>query len=130
MKRFAASLISATAAILPSSLQAEGPQAGTLIRAAEHRFGTIHDDGGKVSHKFYIVNNGTAPLLITKVTTSCSCTKASYRKAPVAPDDSTALEVTYNPKGQKGFFVSPVVIFSNAPQRKDIVVVTGEVAKR
>lgn len=49
-----------------------------LLAAAESNwdFGTISMKNGDVSHKFEIKNEGTEPLIINKVYTSCMCTSA------------------------------------------------------
>jgi len=47
-------------------------------------YGTIeqHSDGTRL---FTFTNEGNAPLLITKVKTSCGCTVPTYSKEPILP---------------------------------------------
>ena len=50
---------------------------GALVAAeTEFDFGTIPMEGGDVSHRFQLKNEGEEPVLIEKVYTSCMCTIA------------------------------------------------------
>ena len=39
-------------------------------------FGTISINGGNVSHEFVVINDGTNPVVVEKVYTTCGCTTA------------------------------------------------------
>lgn len=92
-----------------------------------YNFGTIEENDGLASHVFWIRNGGTAPLVITRVTASCGCTKPEWSKEPVAPGDSTMLRVTYNPKGRPGPFYKTISIYSNASKQRYNLAVKGNV---
>ncbi len=49
-------------------------------------------------HEFRFVNDGTAPLVLLRVVTSCSCLKASFSKRPVAPADSGVIHRLRTPQ--------------------------------
>ena len=102
---------------------------GAVIFAVEDSFdfGTIKEADGPVTHAFTIKNTGNAPLVITRATASCGCTKPKYNTEPVAPGKSTIVEVTYNPAGRPGQFVKTIAIYSNGKEGAYIVRIKGVV---
>lgn len=79
----------------------------------EHDFGTIKESAGSVTHTFVVKNTGDAPLVITRVVASCGCTTPVFSKEPIAPGQTSKIEVTYNPAGRPGQFVKTVAVYSN-----------------
>ena len=69
---------------------AEKPVKGAHLRLenATYNFGDVPRKGGDLVREFRFVNDGTAPLVLVRVITSCSCLKASFSKRPVEPADS------------------------------------------
>lgn len=58
------------------------PLASGAVFVAEHSnfdFGSISMANGKVSHTFKIKNTFSAPIAVTKVSTSCMCTEAVWK---------------------------------------------------
>lgn len=88
-------------------------------------YGTISkgENGEKI---FTFINNGDAPLLITKVKTSCGCTVPKYSKAPINPGDSGVLTVKYN-TNRLGRFSKTITVFSNAEGGTKILKIKGNV---
>ncbi|MBO6881500.1 DUF1573 domain-containing protein [Winogradskyella sp.] len=88
-------------------------------------YGTIeqHSDGTRT---FTFTNEGDAPLLITKVKTSCGCTVPSYSKAPIMPGDSGELEIKYDTK-KLGAFTKTVTVTSNAEGGNKILKIKGNI---
>lgn len=82
-----------------------------------------NSDGTKV---FTFTNEGDAPLLITKVKTSCGCTVPSYSKAPILPGDSGEIEIKYNTK-KLGAFTKTVTVMSNAEGGNKILKIKGNI---
>lgn len=94
------------------------------IDAPAWNFGDVPRKGGDVSHDFVFRNDGSAPLVVLRVVTSCSCVKASFPKRPVAPGQSDTIRITYEPhKGEPGTFSKVIQIISNAG--RDVVTVRG-----
>ena len=57
-----------------------GAQAGSGSLVAEETsfdFGTVSMAAGKVNHRFVVKNQGSKPITLTKLFTSCMCTVAS-----------------------------------------------------
>ena len=89
-------------------------------------FGDVPRRGGDLVHEFRFVNDGTTPLVILRVVTSCSCLKASFSKRPVAPADSGVIRIVYEPhKSEPGTFNKVIQIYSNSVDGRDILTVQG-----
>lgn len=102
---------------------------GAAISAPEEQFdfGTIKEADGPVTHAFTIKNVGNAPLVITRASASCGCTKPKFSTEPIAPGKSTKIEVTYNPAGRPGQFVKTVAVYSNGKDGAFILRIKGVV---
>ena len=92
-------LILALTAII--SITTAWAQQGAQILSDEltYNFGTIAEADGFASHTFTIKNTGDAPLVITRVTASCGCTRPEWTKSPIAPGKTGEGKLTYNTKG-------------------------------
>lgn len=84
------------------------------------QFGTIHENGGPVSHEFEFTNTGSEPLVIISANASCGCTRPSYPQAPIKPGKKGKIKVTYLPKGRPGNFDKTVKVRTNDPRNKRI----------
>lgn len=123
-------LILAFAAII--SMTTVWAQQNAQIASDEltYNFGTIAEADGFASHVFTIKNTGDSPLVITRVTASCGCTRPEWTKAPIAPGKTGEVKVTYNPKGRPGPFYKTVSIFSNAKKGSYNLAVKGNVTPK
>ena len=85
-------------------------------------FDSMHFDFGKmspdkkVSHKFKVLNKGTAVLNITGVNPSCGCTYTAPAKWSLMPGESTEIEAIFNPAGFRGPIRKSLVVISNDPK--------------
>lgn len=101
--------------------------------APQIKFDTLEYDFGKVPHKssevkctFAFTNTGTAPLVIIKSVTSCSCTKVTTPKKPIMPGQKGELTVIYEPnKKESGVFYKAIDIYANTPEKRHTIVVKG-----
>lgn len=102
---------------------------GAAISAPEEQFdfGTIKEADGPVTHAFTLKNVGNAPLVITRASASCGCTKPKFSTEPIAPGKSTKIEVTYNPAVRPGQFVKTVAVYSNGKEGAFILRIKGVV---
>ncbi|MFN8010622.1 MAG: DUF1573 domain-containing protein [Holophagaceae bacterium] len=82
---------------------------------AHHDFGKISPDK-KVSHKFKVTNNGKGILSITNLNASCGCTSTVVGKWSLNPGESSEVEATFDPKGQRGVVRKSVTVTSNDPK--------------
>lgn len=113
--------------LLFGSADARQPEGAHLSLAASScDFGDVPRKGGDLVHEFAFTNDGTAPLVLLRVITSCSCLKASYTKRPVAPGDSGVIRITYEPhKSEPGAFNKVIQIYSNSTAERDVITVQG-----
>jgi hypothetical protein len=82
--------------------------------ATHFDFGKIAADA-KVSHRFKVTNTGKAPLNITRLNPSCGCTSTVLGKWTLAPEESTEVEVTFNPAGFRGVSRKSIQVVSDDP---------------
>ena len=106
--------ITGYAQLNPSSLEPElkpNAMAVMSLNEMDHDFGEI-EKGIPVSHTFEFINEGDAPLIISRVKTSCGCTASDYSKEPVLPGETGTLKATYN-AAKVGSFNKTVTVVSN-----------------
>lgn len=88
-------------------------------------YGTIEKgaDGVRV---FEFTNTGNAPLIITKVSSTCGCTIPKKPEAPILPGDTGEIQVKYNTQ-----LVNPIrktiTVISNAETPTVALKIKGEV---
>ncbi len=102
--------------------------AGAVIRlhATQHNFGDAPRRGGDLSYELLFTFAGTAPLVLTRGVTSCSCLKAHFQRRPVAPGGEGVIRIVYEPqKSEPGTFSKVVQIYSNAEGGRVIFTVQG-----
>jgi len=94
-------------------------------------------DYGKIEYgsdgvrSFVFTNTGNAPLVITKVKSSCGCTVPKKPTGPIAPGEKGEIEVKYDTK-RPGFIRKTITVTSNATNTKGGVYylkIKGEVKK-
>ncbi len=77
-------------------------------------------------HDFVFRNEGSAPLVVVRVLTSCSCFKATFPKRPVPPGGEGVIRVTYEPlKSEPGTFSKVLQIYSNSVTGREVITVQG-----
>lgn len=88
-------------------------------------YGTVkqNSDGLRV---FTFTNTGNAPLLITKVKTTCGCTVPSYSKAPILPGENGELKIKYDTK-RLGAFTKTITVTSNSEGGNKILKIKGNI---
>ena len=95
--------------------------------ADEWDFGTIKEEGGKVSHRFEFTNSGPNPFVIQKVETSCGCTTPTFTREPVLPGRKGYVEITYDPLYRPGSFRREVTVTSNDRKNINKLIIRGNV---
>ncbi len=84
-----------------------------VMQESEFDFGTI-DAGITVKHVFTFVNEGSAPLVISKINTPCGCTAPIWSKEPIEPGQTGEITVTFNSTGKAGNQVKSLSIIYNS----------------
>ncbi len=70
------------------------------ITPSSYDFGRVKY-GEVAAYVFEIKNTGAAPLEISEISTSCSCTQAFLENRVIAPGGSENMKVTFNPAVHK-----------------------------
>ena len=96
------------------------------IGLATISLGTIHEADGPKEHTFWLRNAGQEAVVPTQGYTSCGCTTIHFIKdAPVAPGDSTAVTLRFNPRGKGGEFHEVGTIEYGTQRKRVSLALTG-----
>ena len=88
-----------------------------LPKSVSIEFSETRYDFGKIlsqeySHTFTFYNKGKEPLVISRVTTNCGCSSATYTQEPVSPGDSGQVVLQVDGKMiQPGRFLRSAEVF-------------------
>jgi len=93
----------------------------------EFDFGEKIMEGEVVQHAFKFKNYGTAPLILSKVETSCGCTASEFSTEPVAPGTEGVIKITYNSNGRPGSFQKTIVVIANTIPNETKLLIIGDV---
>ncbi len=78
-----------------------------------------------------IRNGGDAPLVVTRVLTSCSCLRAEFPKRPLAAGAEAAIRIVYEPrKSEPGTFHKVIQVYSNSASGRQVLTVQGRAVGR
>ena len=80
-------------------------------------------DGTKI---FEFKNTGNAPLIFTRIFSSCGCTIPKKPEKPILPGQSGEIQVNYDTK-RTGIFQKAITVKSNAKTPNVILRIKGEV---
>ena len=97
------------------------------VDKVEHDFGTIAEDGGKVSTIFTLHNKTEKPILINHVRASCGCTTPSWTKEPIDPGKTGEIIVNYDPTNRRAPFNKSITIITNGEPERIVVRIKGTV---
>jgi hypothetical protein len=110
-----------------TSVQAQskrGPQ--MVFERTSYDFGDVPRKGGDLIKEFRFVNKGDAPLVIKKITKSCSCMSVVYSRKPVMPGEAAVIKIKYEPhKVEPGIFHKAIQIYSNESTEVRLITIQG-----
>ncbi|WCO01042.1 DUF1573 domain-containing protein [Psychroserpens ponticola] len=91
-------------------------------------YGTItQNDNGVRTFKF--TNRGRAPIVISKVKTTCGCTVPTYPKQAILPGESGTIDIKYA-TNRVGTFSKSITIISNADNAQKKLKIKGNVTAK
>lgn len=92
-------------------------------------FGKLSEDDVPTTYRFDFTNIGKKPICLTKVTTSCGCTVASFDKEVLQPGKKGMINVTFNPHGKVGTVDTRIFIYTDISSQRPTakVALLGEV---
>lgn len=102
----------------------DGPK--VTFQESKFNFGNIQQ-GQKVEHIFTFENNGTQPLMISEVITTCGCIVSEWAAIPVEVGKMGSIKVIFNSARKIGRQNKVVTIVSNAVNSEEKVVLKGNI---
>ena len=133
MNRFAVIFLMSFLSLFVSRVSlAQAPEGALLlIPDATCDFGAISRQDKDLVREVGFVNEGSAPLVILSVTTSCSCLKADFSRKPVAPKESGTIRIICESrKMEEGVFHRVVRVNSNSADGVHLITVQGNVSEK
>ncbi len=110
------------------ALSSVGFAQGALIEmdSVSHNFGRVSRRGSDLRHTFVARNVGTQALVITEVTTTCTCLKARFSKAPIPVGGESKIEIKYELQRKDiGAFHKVIKIQSNSTGGTQLLTIHG-----
>ena len=101
-------------------------------KQAEVKFDVTTIDYGEVEFEsdgkriFKFKNIGNAPLVFTRISSSCGCTIPKKPEKPIEPGGEGEIEVEYDTK-REGLFMKAISVVSNSKNPSTILRIKGEV---
>lgn len=94
----------------------------------EMDYGTI-TQGADPLRRFKFKNTGTEPLVIKNARGSCGCTVPSFKKEPIAPGETSEIEVRYDTQ-RIGEFQKSITIETNEGEQPRMLMIKGKVNEK
>lgn len=116
--------------LLPLSIVAQSTDSSLKFRSMVGDYGHIREDGGSVVCRFEAINQGTEPVAIVDVVTSCGCTSVEYERKPIEPGASTTLDIRYDPMNRPGRIDRTVYVRTSDCDAEIRLRLEGEVTPR
>ena len=91
-------------------------------------YGTIAQ-GADPLRRFKFKNTGTEPLVIKNARGSCGCTVPSFKKEPIAPGETSEIEVRYDTQ-RIGDFSKSITIETNESDQARMLMIKGKVNEK
>lgn len=120
-------LLLIVAMTISESLMAQSKKGPRMVfDRTSHDFGDIPRKGGDLIKEFRFVNEGDSPLVIKKITKSCSCITVTFSRKPVKPGEAGVIKIKYEPhKVEAGIFHKVLQIYNNTSESIRLVTIQG-----
>lgn len=111
--------------LMALSVQAQEKKAKIQFKTETVDYGQIEkgSDGVRI---FEFTNTGEAPLIISKVSSSCGCTIPKKPEAPIMPGNTGEIQVKYD-TNRVGPIRKAITVISNAETPTKVLKIKGEV---
>lgn len=106
-----------------------GPATTIEFDEMTHEFGTINE-GDIVEHTFAFTNTGDSPLIIQDARATCGCTIPKKPEGPVAPGESSEIQVRFNSQGKSGMQNKTITITANTEPSTTKLVIKADVTPK
>lgn len=104
-------------------IDAQGPT--IKFNVLEHDFGTI-EKGGDGTFEFVFKNEGSEPLVLNNVRSSCGCTVPQWPREPILGGKKAGIKVKYDTR-RLGPFNKSITVYSNAGSTPVVLRIKGNV---
>ena len=104
-------------------IDAQGPS--IKFEVVTHDYGTIERNGNG-TYDFVFANEGTEPLVLSNVRSSCGCTIPKWPREPIAPGKSSTIQVKYDTR-RIGSFSKSITVTSNGAKQPIVLRIKGKV---
>lgn len=84
---------------------------------------TIAEDSGVWKQRLEWQNIGERTLVITRISSSCSCLRAESDRTPVKSGEKGSITLSYNPSGRLGGVHQRVMIYTNLSDERPTAVI-------
>ncbi|MCW5517716.1 DUF1573 domain-containing protein [Muriicola sp. Z0-33] len=111
--------------LLAISVEAQDKTAKIKFKTETLDYGVV-DKGSDGVRIFEFTNTGDAPLIISKVSSSCGCTIPKKPEAPILPGKNGEIQVKYDTK-RVGPIRKAITVLSNADTPTKVLKIKGEV---
>jgi hypothetical protein len=78
----------------------------------------FHDE--QKHHTFVVENVGEAPVVITRIQTTCGCVAVDSPSSPIAPNSESTIKVRFDAKKTRGRQRKTIYVYSNDPRNQAI----------
>ncbi|MGJ8732616.1 DUF1573 domain-containing protein [Cellulophaga fucicola] len=114
--------------LLAFNLSAQEKKAKIEFKTETVDYGKV-ERGGNGVRVFEFTNTGDAPLIISKVNSSCGCTIPKKPKDPIMPGKTGIIEVKYDTKRPAGPIRKAITVISNADTPTKVLKIKGELVE-
>lgn len=95
-----------------------------------HDFGEISEKSGPQTCTFKFRNSTNVPIVVQKVTVSCSCTKVEWSDKPVKPGEAGEIKVEFSNRIGPGRFDKSISVSTSSTPRQIQLRVQGVVTEK
>ena len=95
-----------------------------------HNFGDVSVDDGPLSCSFTLTNNGTEPVSIFEVVSSCGCTDVKWTKGSIQPGQTGTISATYKNEDGPMPFDKTLTVYISGVKRPVILRLRGVVHEK
>jgi len=111
--------------LISFSINAQEKAAKIDFKSTTIDYGTI-EKGADGLRVFEFTNNGDAPLIVSRVTSSCGCTVPKWSKDPILPGQTGEIQVKYD-TNRVNPIRKTITVISNADTPTVALKIKGEV---
>ena len=120
-------LFGAQSVFVWSQQETEAPSPVFTCDEMEHDFGKIRETEKYAFHEFVVKNTGTAPLIISRVLSSCGCAQPEWSTNPIEPGREGFVIISFDMVNRPGPFSKNITVFTNEKAFRRVLTIKGEV---